>query len=144
MHEPVRKLAILSALAFLGGCADAPRDPAGTMDRVERTATLRLGLVSGARLDRAAGTVLASLRARTGAGIALRVGDSEELFLALERGEIDLVYGRFASDSPWATRIHLTEPPGMLGRPAESEPVPRFATMHGENGWIMAIARGGE
>ncbi|MGN3974923.1 hypothetical protein [Tsuneonella sp. SYSU-LHT278] len=144
MRGPARTLAVLSAFWLLAGCADLPRDPAGTTQRIKRTGTLRFGLVAGARLDRAAGTVLANLQDRTGARTELRVGDSEELFAALERGEIDLVYGRFAADSPWAERIHLADPPGMLGEPAQSEPVPRFATMLGENGLIMIIARSGE
>ncbi len=66
--------------------------------------------------------------------------DSEDLLERLEKGELDLVYGKFPKSSPWKTAVNFSATPGYLGTVPKSEPVPRFATMKGENGWIMLIA----
>ena len=57
----------------------------------------------------------------------------------LEEGRIDLVYGRFAKDSPWARKVHLGHALGVRAEPPKHVEAPRFAYRNGENGWIMLI-----
>ena len=127
-------------LLVLASCG-LPRDPSGTMDRVERTNTLRLGVVEGAQIDEPTGRTLAQLTRQTGSRIEYHRGDSEELLGRLEHGELDLVFGRFPMDSPWSKKVYFGTAQGWLGQPPKSEPAPRLAAMHGENGWIMQVAK---
>ena len=132
-------LAVLALVA----CAELPRDPAGTTERVERTRQLVLGRIAGAEPSRRAEEVLARVATRLEARIVPRTGHGEALLEALEKGEVDLVYGRFARSSPWARNVHFGRPLGRRDSVGKDERVPRFAFRQGENGWIMLVEEAG-
>lgn len=121
------------------GCTDLPRDPDGTLERVRATHRIRLGEVAGAPEDAAAKAAIERVAAANGARIAHISGHGEELLEALEDGELDLVYGHFAEDSPWSSAVHFGTPPGTAEPPPKSQRTARFAFQMGENGWISAV-----
>ncbi|WP_052761844.1 hypothetical protein [Aurantiacibacter luteus] len=131
---------IVAALgaALLAGCG-MPRDPDGTSERVRASRVIRLGEIVGAEPDAQASAALARVARLTGAQVERRQGHGEEMLEALQAGELDLVYGRFADDSPWAAEVYFGEQPGRIGNPGKSERVPRFAFRNGENGWIATV-----
>lgn len=136
----------LTAMAFLGaislgGCGDMPRDPERTEALVRESGTIRLGWVEGTPPDAKALEVLGHVARSTGARVERSVADSEHLLSELEHGKIDLVYGRFAQDSPWATKVHLGQALGWRAAPPKHVEAPRFAFRNGENGWIMRFAK---
>ncbi len=137
----MRNRVLLAGLSILllAGCGAIPRDPEGTSAGVAESGVIRLGAIAGAAADPAEERALDRLEAQTGARIERVSGPGEELLEKLEIGEIDLVYGRFADDSPWATHVHLGTPPGGPDKPPKSLRVPRFAFRNGENGWITRV-----
>lgn len=135
---------ILALTLAAGACADLPRDPEGTLERVRATHVIRLGEVAGAPEDDAAKATLDRVARANGARIAAVSGHGEELLEALEQGELDLVYGHFAEDSPWATAVHFGKPPGSAAPPPKSQRAARFAFRMGENGWIAAVEEAGK
>jgi len=128
-------VAMAAALASCG----LPRDPERTADTVRANGVLRLGMVAGDERDEAAERQLAAAAREHGAVVRRRTASAHELLRDLEDGGLDLVYGRFPADSPWATRIHLGRVPRQLAEPPEDVAAPRFAFRNGENGWIMAV-----
>ncbi len=128
--------------ALVAGCG-MPRDPSGTTNRIERSNSIRLGVVSGAEINEDAAQTLERLGSETGARIRVEADEAEILLGRLEHGELDLVYGNFAEASPWSRRVNLGTAQGWLAEPPQYEPVPRFAMMLGENGWIMQVEKAG-
>src|SRR5690606_21856774 len=129
--------AIASAAILIGGlagCADLPRDPNGTTDRIRRTHEIVLGEVAGAPPSPNAQRVLRRVADRLGARITHVEGHGEDLLTRLEEGRVDLVYGHFAQTSPWARYVHFGPPLGRRRNVGADEHVPRFAFRHGENG----------
>lgn len=133
--------AITIALATGLGACDLPRDPETTLDRIEDSGTIRLGLVAGTALSAPAGRKLDRTVRERGAELQIERDEGEALLMELEEGGLDLVYGNFAASSPWRSRVHLGNVPGRSQQPPSDEPAPRFAFRNGENGWIMAMER---
>ena len=134
-------LAILAAVLALAGCGDLPRDPEGTTRSIRETGELRLGMSAGVPPQREAEEVLQRAADLLGAKIVRTQAPSEDLFARLERGELDLVYGSFAANSPWKQRVYLGHPPAWRVDPPKDVEAPRFAYRRGENGWIMSMER---
>ncbi len=129
------------ASLMLAACGPYPRDIEGTLDRIERTQRLRVGLADLRPGDeRAARRFVARLGRATGARVAAEAGSLESRLARLEQGEFDLVIGEIAEDSPWAAAVAVIEP---LSRRREGKrrlglsPV----AMNGENRWIALIER---
>ena len=135
------KLAILAVVLPLAGCGDLPRDPAGTMQAIRETGELRLGMAAGVPPQREAEEALQNAADLLEARVVRTQGPSEDLLARLEHGELDLVYGSFASASPWQQRVYFGHPPGWRVSPPKDEEAPRFASRLGENGWIMTMER---
>ena len=130
---------ILATLAIaLAGC-DIPRDPERTEALVRESKVIRLGWVTGTPAEPKAAEVIAQIERATGATTQRKQGDSEALLGELEEGKIDLVYGNFAMDSPWATHAHLGKALGWRAEPPKHVAAPRFVYRNGENGWIMRV-----
>ena len=101
-------LALGAMLVLLGGCGDYPRDVAHTSDRVKASGVIRVGLVAGGDADTAR-AYIARVERATGARARATTGASEHLLARLEDGQLDLVLGPFAKDSPWADDV-ATDP----------------------------------
>ena len=138
-----RLLVIIALLALAGGCAELPRDPEGTLDRIMRDRTFRVGIVAsgsvspGVHQGRA---LIERVAAAAGARPMLEAGAAEPLLMRLEQGELDLVIGEFHSKSPWMTHVHLL-PPLASSRAGEEETMVAAATRNGENRWIRLVDR---
>ena len=136
----------LVLLAALTACADLPRDPDGTLERVTRERRFRVGIVSSGG-DAAAAerqrALIARIAAATGARPTIAHDSAEPLLVRLEDGALDLVVGEFLRDGPWSTRVHMLP---ALARTATAggETVVAGAARHGENRWIMLVDREAE
>lgn len=131
------------ALALLAACGVLPRDIEGTRDRVQESRVVHVGVFQGtlAGPDRPRTLVfLDRLRRATGASPQVIAGDAEPLLARLEAGELDLVIGEVATDSPWVTGVAVIEPLAerrIGGRTIGLSPIARS----GENSWIMLLER---
>ncbi|WP_162935719.1 type 2 periplasmic-binding domain-containing protein [Tsuneonella amylolytica] len=131
-------LAIALGLVTLTGC-DIPRDPGETESRIRERGAIRLGIIAGVTPDPESLATLATVARKTGARVVSVRGHGEELLEGLEDDRFDIVLGRFADDSPWATAVHFGTPPGGPPSPPKSMRLTRFAFKNGENGWIDLV-----
>ncbi|MDB5695407.1 MAG: hypothetical protein JWN21_950 [Sphingomonas bacterium] len=128
-------MAAVIGATMIATCAPLPRDPDGTLDRIQREGRFTVGRVAGAT-DAAGMRVLADVARATGARPVVRSGQLEPLLLDLEEGRLDLVVGgRFDAKTPWATRVTLGPP---LDEGAHRE---HIVARNGENAWIMLVER---
>lgn len=134
---------ILIVSVMLTACAGLPSDPEGTTDRVVRTQEIIIGTIDGAPRSPRAEAVLDEVAKQLDARIVRVGGHGEKLLEGLETGQVDLVFGHFAQQSPWSQNVHLGSPLGRRDKVPKSERVPRFAFRHGENGWIALVERAG-
>jgi hypothetical protein len=134
---------VAAGLALLAGCGSYPRDIEGTRERVESSRVIRVGIFQGA-LDgpdrQRAAAYLNRLRRATGATAHISTGPAEPLLARLEAGQLDLVIGEVATDSPWVSAVTVIEPLAeqrIGNRTIGFSPIAR----NGENGWIMLLER---
>lgn len=67
-------------------------------------------------------------------------GDQERLLAQLEEGELDLVAGQFAEDSPWIADVTLIEP--LTEQTVGQRKVGlTLVARNGENAWIGLLER---
>ena len=132
---------LLFACIALAACGPYPRDVSGTLDRIERTQRLKVGLAELRPGDEmAARRFLARLEHATGARATIESGPLESRLVRLEHGDLDLVIAEIAEDSPWVTPVAVIEP---LSRRREGRrglglsPI----AMNGENRWIALVER---
>jgi DNA-binding transcriptional LysR family regulator len=139
--KDVRGIILILGLMLLAACGPWPRDIEGTRDRVETSRIIRVGIPPLGAQDRAlAATYLGRLARATGAQPRLEPGAAEPLLARLEAGELDLVLGEVARDSPWLDAVAVIEP--LAERPL-GERVIGFGPIarNGENRWIMLLER---
>ena len=125
---------LLAMLALAGGCDWRPRDPSGTEDRVRATGVIRVGM-AGAD-DPAVAAFLPQLAQDAEAVPRVERGAAEPLLQRLDRGELDMVVGTFANDSPWLPLVGAV-PPLDGGGDGGDRIAPRALVRAGENGWQM-------
>jgi hypothetical protein len=136
----VRGVIVLSLL-LLSACTDYPRDIDGTLDRVRESRELRIGetpiLAKDRRLAR---NFVTRLARATGALPRISTAPEERQLARLEQGELDLVIGEFAEDSPWAEHAALIEPL-TVRRVGERKLGLAPVARNGENAWIAVVER---
>jgi len=124
---------------------DLPRDPAHTSDRILASGEIRIGLIENRRDDDFVELIQARLvdllERRMSAKARYQYGSAALLIPLLERGELDMVLGRFDGSSPWKKRVFLATPLGELGHPSGSQ-VYQAALRNGENAWISIVDSG--
>ena len=132
---------ITVSLLLLAACGQYPRDIDGTFDRVRESGVLRVGYAPLDPRDRGSTEAFVDRLARAaGARPRASAAPAEHLLARLEQGEVDLVIGEFAQDSPWFDEVALLEPLSerRVGeRKLGLAPVAR----NGENAWIGMIER---
>ena len=136
----LRGPSILLCIA-LAACGPYPDDISGTLARIEQSGRIRVGLAGlGSADEPAAHRFVARLERATGAQAALARGPAERLLARLEEGDLDLVIGEFAADSPWAMPVAIIEP---LATRREGKRVLELApaARNGENRWIALVER---
>lgn len=131
----------LCAMLLLGACDSLPRDPENTTERVKEDHTIILGVVASESVGGKEAVVASRLADAFDAEVQIRRSSGEQLLASLEEGQIDLVYGEFANNSPWARHIHLGAPFDGNGHAERDRPVARLAYRNGENGWIARVER---
>ena len=135
------KLSCLAPLLLLAGCSALPRDPDGTLARVERSHRFRVGLIAAPDqpLDQRASAYVARVAQATGARPLVKRGASEPLLLDLEAGGLDLVVGPVAKDSPWRPEVAILLP--LAERHGDQALQLTPIARNGENRWIMLLER---
>jgi hypothetical protein len=126
-------------LAVLAGGCDFPHDPEGTTERVLERGKVRVGLVGDAS-SAATRALVDSIGSATSARAEIVDGVAEVLLPRVEAGDLDVVVGRFAANSPWRGRVAFTQA-GTRENTDSDEPVVRAAVRNGENRWLMTVER---
>ncbi len=110
----MRRLGIGLVMLFLTAACNIPRDPEGTLVRVTG-GTLRVGITEADPWviieDEPTGvevTLVEGFAKTLSSDIVWVEGTEAELVGALERRELDLVIGGFASSTPWAQKVAVT------------------------------------
>lgn len=101
---------------LLAGC-QYPRDPDGTLDRIEG-GTLRVGFVVSEPWVELPGDAPAGIEPDLIRGLARELdaridwteGSEEELVAALEEGQVDLVIGGITNETLWQQKAAMTRP----------------------------------
>lgn len=130
-------------LLAVTSCADFPRDPENTLERVRAERSFRVALVAplgDGGLDPKAAALLQRIENASGATAKLERGDAEPLLNRLEEGELDMVIGRFEKKSPW-NRLVSFSPPLRREMHGKVEFYLTAAARNGENAWIGLIER---
>ena len=135
------RAALAASMLLLAACGSYPRDIEGTRDRVERSRVIHVGIfqsvLAGPDRQRAL-LYLDRLQRATGASPQAIAGGAEPLLARLEAGELDLVIGDVARDSPWIDAVAVIEPLAeheVGGRAIGLSPIAR----NGENRWILLL-----
>ncbi len=137
---PAMRRGAIILLLSLAACRPYPRDTAGTLDRIERSHAIRVGLIAGTPgIDRAK-PFLTGLERATGAKAHPVGGSAEPLIAALNADQLDLVIGEFAADSPWIADVAVIEPLKMR-RVGKSDLGLSAIARNGENRWIMLLEK---
>lgn len=139
--EMLRWLTLCVAFANTS-CAQFPRDPDSTLERVQNEGSYRVGVMT---LGRGAVRpevvhLLRRISSNTHASPEVSSGDSEVLLRRLEEGSLDLVIGRFEKSSPWAQRVTIG-PKLRRVRQGKAEWHLAPAMRNGENAWIALVER---
>lgn len=136
-----KTLPTLALALLLAGCDAFPQDMRGTTERVAEDDVLRAGIISCPGDE---GSIVQALASRIAEGAQAEAtferGSAEDLLRGLEEGELDLVVGYFAKNSPWKKRVTFTESPHP-GEAGKEVPVLRAAVRNGENRWLLFVHR---
>lgn len=142
MGSAFRRFVLSFVVAAVAGCSTYPDDIEGTLDRIEKQHVIHVGLIAG--LDPAARKPVQDYLMRvaheTGAIPKFSVGAAEPILSRIESGELDLVIGEVAKDSPWITEVALLDPlteRSVGARTIALTPIAR----NGENRWIMLLEK---
>ena len=135
----ISRLLVALLLLAASACSDFPRDPDGTLKRVWSEGSFRAGIIAPINpKDAKVDALLRRVSAASGAKPQLEIGDAEPLLDRLEKGEIDLVIGRFEGSTPWARLVSLS-PPLRVEKQGKTEIHLVAAMQNGENAWISLV-----
>jgi hypothetical protein len=133
---PARSCIAMLAAICLAGCDHFPQDPERTLEQVQESRVLRVGIEGQPPPE--ATRLLHQIEAVTGARARISEGGVEPLLAKLDKGEIDLVIARFGRETPWAAEAALS-PPLHIDGSGETATEWRAAMRGGENRWIMLV-----
>lgn len=151
MRRRVLGVLIAMGTVLLQGCGEPefPRDPDGTLVRA-MDGELRVGVsenephtevaddgsVSGSEVD-----IVTAWSKSLGAQVVWSHDAESELMVRLREGELDVVIGGLADDSPWTTHAALTRPYAETVGPDGSTVRLVIATRPGENALLSNLER---
>lgn len=106
------------ALVLLTGCGSIPRDPDGTLERVQSTGVLRAAAspsegrvaVDGTKVTGPEPDLVQGFARSLGARVEWHLMGEESAVEAMERGEIDLLVGGMTDKTPYAAKVGMTRP----------------------------------
>lgn len=144
-HLSVVATVLLLALA---ACGAYPADPHGTLERVTG-GVLRVGVVhnepyvsvtgpspSGTEVD-----LVTGYAEQLGATIEWTAGNEGELVSRVEHGQVDLVIGGLAKDTPWQKKVGLTQPYATSVDQFGAKQQHVMAVRLGENAFLLDLDR---
>ena len=112
----MKRLLVFPLLCLLVSCSAPPVDPEGTLERVSG-GTIRAGITAnppwtivGETIEGVEVELMEGLADELDARIEWVEGSEEELFGALEVGQLDVVVGGFSSTNPYSAHAALTSP----------------------------------
>lgn len=139
----VMKAAPFLVLPFLlAACDVLPRDPDGTLNSIQRSGVIRVGIMADPHpIDmQRASQLIHHLESRTHAKASIVEGAAEPLIGGLENGKLDMLIGPFARDTPIKSIVALGPP--LASRTLGEERIDLVAVMpNGENRWIMLVEK---
>ncbi|MFP5416076.1 MAG: transporter substrate-binding domain-containing protein [Actinomycetes bacterium] len=108
---------MLLCLALLAGCG-IPRDPDGTLERVQQAGELRVGIVLAPPHTVLRGTtwsgpeveLVQGFADELGVRVAWVSGSEEQTVDRAEHGEVDLMVGGLTTRTGWSTQVGLSRP----------------------------------
>lgn len=114
------KRTLAAVTLVLTGCTQIPADPDSTLAGVRDAGVLRVGAspsagrveIDGGEVSGTEAELVEEFAEQLGVDVAWVPGGEQELVVAVEEGELDLMVGGLALDSPWAERVSLTRPYG--------------------------------
>lgn len=133
----MKLLLVAIACLLLPGCEALPRDPDGTLTRIEASRRFTVGEIGG---DPRGRVLIAALEQHTRAKAVVRPMAAEPALQALEDGKIDLVLGSFLRATPWSTQVAFGPPLAVSGAKDDSVEL-KAAVRNGENRWLMTVER---
>ena len=125
----------------LTGCDAIPQDIGGTTEQIRAEGQVRVGIVAGTELPERATALVEDYAVRQDAATVVRRAPASELLDKLERGDVDLVLGRFGRTSPLAKEASFSAAIGEPEPKSGKVPVLRLARKHGENRLITETDR---
>lgn len=138
------------ALVLLAACS-LPVDPQGTLDDIQSSGTLRVGVSPnppftvwpedpGAEPDGSEVQLVRGFAESLGADPIWVTRGEQELAHALERGELDLLIGGLRAETPWTSMVTITRP--YVTTSEDGRNVPHvIAVVPGENALLVALER---
>lgn len=139
--NPALRLFVFVLCIALAACGPYPRDISGTLDAIEHAGRIRVGFADLRPQDvSAAQAFVARVESATSAKAEIDSGPTDGQIARLESGDLDLVIGEFAEDSPWAAEVTIIEPlqrRKVRRRTLGLSPV----AANGENRWIALLER---
>jgi ABC-type amino acid transport substrate-binding protein len=134
---------IVGVLMFALTACGLPRDPDGTLERVEGS-SMRVGITDSPpwttlAQDEPAGVepaLIEELASELDAEIEWIEGSESEILEDIEEGHLDVAIGGFTADNPWSKKVTFIQPYFTLGEDQHVMAVP-----HGENAWIVRLER---
>ena len=151
MERIVRRCVAVVLMVTLSGCAEPgfPRDPDGTLERA-RGGPLLVGVSDhppftevsdDGKVGGDEAEIIEAYADSIGATVEWREGAESELMELVKLGQLDLVIGGLASDSPWSTHAAFTRPhTRTIGSDGKAEKLV-FAVRMGENALLTNLER---
>lgn len=138
----IRVLSALLLVVLMAGCSEPgfPKDPDGTLLRATG-GELRAGLSPNEPHTSAEVAIIEDWAATIESEVVWTEGAESELFELLKLGELDVVVGGLASDSPWSTHGAMTRPYGEVIGPDGKQRKLVLATRLGENALLVSLER---
>lgn len=125
------------ALLAITSCDPFPRDPNDTTQHIMTSGQFHAAVVESEN-EVEARDFIAHIEKAAGATAVIETGDASQLLHQLVLGDLDVVAGPFALDSPWKDEVDFNEDPHHRGLP-EDTVVTRVATRKGENRWFILV-----
>jgi len=145
--RPATVVVAALCVLLLAGCGiQIPRDPQGTLDRVEG-GVLHAGITPNGDFvqvdgEQPRGSEIDALTAfadTLDAEIDWTVGSEEALVRGLENGDLDVVAGGLTDETPWTDKAGMTRPYGEVTLDDGSTPKIVMLVPLGENAFVSRL-----
>lgn len=142
-----RELVVLIAVVLTtAACGRFPRDPDGTLERIEQSHVLRAGASyhppfveqgdppTGSEVE-----LVTAYANHLGADVEWLTGTEAVLVERMESGELDVIVAGLDESTPWADKVGLTRAYAELASPGEAAKPRVIAVPMGENALLVDL-----